>query len=108
MDTGTLVEKQVDDGQVLIRLLVEESLDVTAACWIKTSEEGIWFLYIATQEVDSSGLSAAYRKVYQILRSIEGTCISTSDIKLIGKNNPIARDVISIRGTRVSGIPTRY
>jgi hypothetical protein len=108
MDTETLVERQIDDGRRLTDLLVQKGVDVTAAFWVKTSEDDIWFLYIATEAVDKKGLAAAYRDVYGVLRSIEGICISTSDIKLIGKNNPITLDILRLSQQNPAGTPTRY
>ena len=103
MDTATLVKKREDDGRRLIGLLAERNIDVTVAAWVKTSEEGTWFLYIATEEVDKKGLANAYREVYGLLRSIEGTCISTSDIKLVGKKNAITTDLVAVRNLRAQG-----
>lgn len=47
MDQGTLVENRVDDGARIVEKLRESGFDVAAAWWMKTSEEGQWFLYIA-------------------------------------------------------------
>ena len=107
MDTDTLVEEFIDDGQKLIEVLTENEIDVTAACWVKTSEEGAWFLYIATEEVDKNGLAAAYREVYQLLRTIASSQISASDIKLIGKSNPITENLLEIHDRYPNRIPTR-
>ena len=103
VDTATLVEKRKEDGRRLIGLLDQRNIDVTVAAWVKTSEEGSWFLYIATEEVDNKGLVNAYREVYGLLRSIEGTCISTSDIKLVGKKNAITTDLMAVRNRVAHG-----
>src|SRR5713226_7505744 len=96
MDTDTLVENQIDDGRKLVAQLFRNNCDVTAACWVKTSEEGRWFLYIASTAVDEKGPTAAYREVYGVLRSMELQGISMFDVKLISPTNPIARDVLDI------------
>jgi len=69
VDTITLVERRIDDGRRLIGLLSQKDIDVTAAAWVPTSENGNWFLYIATEEVDKSGQATAYAKVYNVLRN---------------------------------------
>jgi hypothetical protein len=70
MDTVTLVEAQIEDGQRLLDRLVEEGLVVRAACWVKPVEEDRWSLYIATPVVDEKGAAPAYRQVYRVLRSL--------------------------------------
>ncbi|HEX5445926.1 MAG TPA: hypothetical protein VFW87_19010, partial [Pirellulales bacterium] len=96
MDTITLVENQVEDGEKLLALLAENGFSVLAASWVKTSEEGRWFLYIASEEVDRKRLATAYREVYSLLDAIPDSWISMSEIKLIGRNNPITKDLLEI------------
>jgi len=55
VDIITLVERRIDDGRRLIELLTQKGIDVTAAAWVLTSEDGNWFLYIASKDVDKSG-----------------------------------------------------
>jgi hypothetical protein len=47
MDTELLVESQVDDGRRLVNQVVSDGTEVSAAFWVKTSEEGLWHLYPA-------------------------------------------------------------
>ena len=104
MDTDTLVESRIDDGRRLINQLVEDHFDVAAACWAKTAEEGQWFLYIASRAVEGTGLAAAYKDAYRVIRSMPDIGAIKSEIKLIGTENPIANDMQ--RYARES--PTRY
>ncbi len=106
MDTHTLVENRIGDGRKLINLLTEKGFPLTAAGWAKTSEEGDWYLYIATRTVDDKGLADAYREVYGALATISGTCIAVSDIKLVGEHNPITRDILAIRDRFPARNPT--
>ena len=68
MDYELLVDEQIEDGKSLIAGLVENGFDVTVAFWVKTSEEGLWFLYIGSASVRNSSLADAYRVVYGALR----------------------------------------
>jgi len=108
MDTDTLVENQISAGRELINRLVENHFDVTAAFWIRTSEEGRWFLYIASKAVDGMGLATAYKEVYGALQSMPDFSGIRSDVKLIGVANPIAKDVLVIRHRYAARLPTRY
>ena len=96
MDTDTLVDEMLVDGEKLLELLAENEIDVTAACWVKTSEAGAWVFYIATEEVDKKKLSEAYGNVFRLLRAIPNSLISTLDITLVGKNSPVAKDLLAI------------
>jgi hypothetical protein len=98
VDTITLVENRIDDGRKLFELLSLKGVDVSAAAWVMTGDAGIWYLYIVTDEVDKKGLTAAYRDVYDVHRTMSGVCISATEIKLVGNSSPIARDILAIRG----------
>jgi hypothetical protein len=97
MATDLLVKPRIDDGRTFIDLLSSKRFDVTVAAWVQTSEEGIWFLYVASTCVETKGLSLAYREAFGIHSTIEGTTISALEIKLIGANNPIAIELLSVR-----------
>ena len=58
MDQGTLVENRIDEGQRFIDQLVVSGLDVTAAAWVKPTEDGDWRLYVVSKVVDERGLTA--------------------------------------------------
>lgn len=97
MDSSSLVENRIDDGRKLITLLTQKGFPLAAVCWVEVSDQGDWLLYIASAAVDERGAAAAYRDVYGVLTTISGTSISVSDVKLVGTNNPIAKDILEIR-----------
>jgi hypothetical protein len=105
MDTATLVNEQIDDGTKFVAHLRKSGFDVVVAVWVLTSEDALWFLYIASPEVDSNGLAAAYRKAYSELSRSQLSSISRSDIKLIGSHDPLALDAIAYRNDK---FPTRF
>ena len=105
MDTATLVNEQIDEGKRFVDHLRKNGFDVVVAFWVLTSEEGLWFLYIASPVVDADGLAAAYRRVYSELSRSQVRWISRSDIKLIGRQSPLALDAIAYQGDT---LPTRY
>jgi hypothetical protein len=105
MDTATLVNEQIDEGQLFVDHLRSNGFPVDASFWVLTTEDGLWFLYIASAVVDNQGLAAAYRKVYAELARTGVRWISRSDIKLVGSENPIAKDAIAYRSEILA---TRY
>lgn len=107
MDTITLVNELVDDGQRLIDRLNEEDIPTVIACWVKPVEEDRWSLCIATPLVDERGAAKAYREVYRVLRSLGNSLVTDSDINLVGPNDPITRDVLEIKERFRGSLPTR-
>ncbi len=107
MDQALLVERQIDDGQELIDLLISEGFDVSAAAWVKPSEEDRWLLYLVSKEVDERGLPAAYRAVHPVLARLPAPWISLGDLKLVGLTNPIATDIVDINRRYLGRSPTR-
>lgn len=105
MDTATLVNEQVDEGKRFVDHLRQSGFDVVVAFWVLTSEEGLWFLYIASRVVDIDGLAAAYRKVYSEQSRSQVRWVSRSNIKLIGSQNPLALGAIAYQS---STLPTIY
>jgi hypothetical protein len=98
MDTSTLVEKLLDDGKTLIEMLPQKGFPVTAAFWVKPAENGEWLFYIASPVVEEQGgLSGAYRKLHPLIRQMpQPFWIDPLEVKLIGPNNPVAKDVLNI------------
>jgi hypothetical protein len=94
MDTELLVDNQIADGQSLIEQLIKDNFRVSAAFWVKSTEEGSWQLYIASPDVDSTKPNEAYQKVYYSLDSISDSTISTVDINLLNSENPAAKAAV--------------
>lgn len=108
MVTELLVDEQIENGRDLIAELVEDGFDVTVAFWARTSEEGLWFLYIGSTSVGVHSLGEAYRRAYACLRRLTNTWIALSEIKLVHATNPIAQEAIVIRDKFPGGrLPTR-
>ncbi len=108
MDTDLLVETKLLDGERLIRQLIRDQFQVEVAFWVKLSEEGLWYLYIASSAVDADKPNEAYRIVYAALTSIPECSVSPSEIKLINRTDPIARDAVALRDRYPSRELVRY
>jgi hypothetical protein len=107
MDQGPLVERQINDGLCLAQELARDDFDVTAAFWLKEGEDGQWFLYIASRDVDEKGPIAAYGIMAQTLRRKPDLGIGPFDVKLIEASSPITQDVLRIRRP-TPGIPSHF
>ena len=96
MDQGPLVDKKIDDGRRFVERFAADGNPVQTAFWVKTAEEGIWFLYVSSEIFDRDGPAAAYRNVHASLRKLDQPSVSSSEIKIISPNNPLAKDVLAI------------
>jgi hypothetical protein len=108
MDTETLVEFQIDAGQRLLVQLLRDGFRVETSFWAKAVEEGIWFLYVASPIVEEKGLAYAYRALQSSLQRLQGIPLSRSEIKLIGRDNPMTQDVLAILGHTSGAIATHF
>jgi hypothetical protein len=106
VDQGTLVEEQIHDGRRFVERFAADGNPVQAAFWVKTAEEGIWFLYVATELFDRDGPAVAYRAVEASLQKLGPSGLSGSAIKVIGPHNPIAKDVLAIMGRHPGRLAT--
>jgi hypothetical protein len=101
MDTETLVENLIVDGQKLVEELPLRGFEVAAAFWLKASEDGKWYFYVVSPAVDAEGIAKAYRRLHPLVRALpQPFFIDPLEIKLIGPSNPIARDVMANQGAR--------
>jgi len=107
MVTELLVDRRVDDGMKLISRLVRDGFDVTVAFWAKTRDEGLWFLYIASNSVNTATLGESYKHLYACLSKISDSPISLSDVKLVNSANPAAQAAIAARDALPGRVPIR-
>jgi hypothetical protein len=108
MDTITLVEDKIEDGQGFLDRLEDAGILIKSAGWIKPNDEDRWSLYVATPLLDHNGIIAAYRQVNEVLRSFHNHELNSLDIKLVGEKHPIARDLSRLnerRTGRSSNLP---
>jgi hypothetical protein len=108
MDSGELVDWQIEAGRRLLAQLTRDGFEVAAAFWVKTAEEGVWFLYIVSPLVEQTGLAVTYRSLLASLQKLEGTPISFSDVRLTGTSSKIAQDALMIIAKKVGKSVTRY
>ena len=105
MDQDTVVAEQTENGKRLIETLAAEGFDVSVAFWAKPTEEGKWFLYLASPVVDERGPAAAYRLVHDVLRKAPDIWIEPLDVRLVGLNDSVAEAVLSVTKPKVPDSP---
>jgi hypothetical protein len=104
MDTVTLVDEQISDGERLLDRLRQEGIAVRAAGWVKPADEERWSLLVATPLVDEKGPIGAYREVYRVLRSLEDVRVKDYEVKLVGEGQRAAKDLLEAQPRYPAGL----
>ena len=96
MAQDELVEEQIESGKRLINVLVADGLEIPVAFWARPTEEGKWFLYLASPLVDEKGPTVVYRLVLSVLRQTPELWIDTFEVKAIGMDDTMAQAALAI------------
>ena len=110
MDQKSLVIGQIDLGRSIMEACIEEGIDVAAALWIRPSEDGNWYFYVATKLFEEQGAFMAIKAVLVALRkkNLFDLFDPLVDLKVIGARNPITLDVLEIMRKFEMSLATRY
>ncbi len=105
MDQDTMVNEQTDRGKRLIEALAADGFDVRVAFWAKPTDEGTWFLYLASPLVDDKGPAVAYRLVHDILRKMPDLWIDPFEIRVVGLNDSLTEAALAATRPKVPDSP---
>ena len=79
MVKATLVDRDIEDGGELIKLLDSRGFPVDAALWCQLSETDDWKLYISSVLVDLYGPRASYGKLISVVRRDKPSLLNLLD-----------------------------
>lgn len=98
-----LTDDMIAVGAELVRRLDETNLELRAAFWWYSVDDGAWRLLLAFPKVKQLGPRIFYRKVDSVLQRIVGAreIVPLWDTKVIDASDPVVRAVKSVR--KVSG-----
>jgi hypothetical protein len=105
MDQDPVVSEQTESGKRLIEALAAAGFDVRVAFWAKPTEDGKWFLYLASPAFDEKGPLAAYRFVFDVVRQIPDLWIEPLEVKVIGLNDSLAQAALALTKPTVADRP---
>ena len=105
MDQDTVVSEQTESGKRLIQALAAAGFDVRLAFWAKPTDEGKWFLYLASPFVDEKGPLAAYRLIHDVMRKVPDPWIDLLDVKVVGLNDSLAEAATAVMKPKVPSSP---
>jgi len=100
-----VVSEQTESGERLISALAADGFDIRVAFWAKPTDEGKWFLYLASPMVDDKGPAAAYRLVHGILRKTPDLWIDPLEIRVLGLNDSLTEAALAVIKPKVADSP---
>lgn len=111
MDQGPLVIEAIDAGAELVRRL-DKYVPVQAAFWVKDSEEGQWYLYIASDQIsdqiDDKNLDVAYGEVLRLAGQMASPYLDPFQVKLIPTSDSLAQAALDIHRRYLGRMATRF
>jgi hypothetical protein len=96
MDQDSLVNEQIEGGRQLVAALTAAGFEVRVAFWAKPTEDGKWFLYMASPFVDDKGPRTAYRFVHDILRQEPDLWIDPLEVRVVGLNDSLTEAALAV------------
>jgi hypothetical protein len=105
MDQDTVVSEQTESGKRLIESLATAGFEVRVAFWAKPTDEGKWFLYLASPFVDDKGPAAAYDLVLGVLRKRPDLWIDPFEVRVVGLNDSLAKAALGVTMPKVPDSP---
>ena len=107
MDQEPLVVEETDAGAELVRRL-DKSVPVKVAFWVKLSEEGQWYLYIASEQINELKLDDAYGEVLRLADEMASPYLDAFRVKLIPSSDPLAEAAMDVHRRYPGRMATRF
>jgi hypothetical protein len=107
MDQGPLVIEQIDAGARLASEFAAQYRPLQAVFWLKESEDGQWFLYLASDHIDDSNFDLAYGEVLRLVGPGPHMWLDPFQVKVTGIHDPVVKDVIELQHRYPGNLSTR-
>jgi len=105
VDQGPLVIEQIDAGAELARAF-DSRYGLRAAFWLKESEDGQWYLHLASDRINDSNFDAAYGEVLRLLGGPQ-LWLDAFQVKVNGTDDPLVKAVLEIQQKYSDRMATR-
>ena len=107
MDQGPVVMPQIDAGARLVNEF-DAYKAVCAPFWLKASDDREWSLYLVSDQIDDSNFDLAYEEVLRITGKIPDPWLYPFQVKVVGSDAPVAKDIIAIQQKYPGKMATRF
>jgi hypothetical protein len=106
VDQGPLVTEQIDAGAKLANEF-HKWAPLQAAFWLKESEDGQWYLYLVSDQINDTNFDLAYAEVHRLLGRGPHLWLELFEVKVRGTDDPIAKAVIALQQKYPGPLATR-
>jgi hypothetical protein len=106
MDKDALVTEQAASGDQLIRALAADGFETRVAFWAKPTDEGKWFLYLASPTVDDQGPTAAYHLVHRAIRQMPDLWVEPLEVRVLRINDSLTEAALEVIKPKTSFAPS--
>jgi hypothetical protein len=107
MDQNSLVNEQIEAGAEFLSEFCKY-LPVRAAFWLKDSEEGGWYLYVASEQITDENFDVVYGEVGRIVRRMQHPWLGVFQVKVIGADDPLAKAARDLQQRYPRRLPGRF
>jgi hypothetical protein len=92
MDQSTLVNPQIEAGKWMIDEFAKH-YPVKAAYWLRSDEDGDWYLYLASDKINDANFDIAYGEVLRITSMSRNSWLNPFRVKVVGMDDSVARAI---------------
>jgi len=107
MDTWSLVSEEIDAGAELAREF-DKFKPVSAAFWLKASDDDQRYLYVASEEIDDTNFDLAYGEVLRLAAKMHSIYLDPFRVKVISADDPLAQAAMEIHNRFPGRMATRF
>ncbi len=107
MDEGALVSEQIEGGARFLGEF-EKYAPIKDAFWLKDSEEGMWWLYVASEQITDENFDEGYREVSRLADEFQDPLFDLMRVKLIGADDSLARAAAEMHRRYPGRRPLRF
>lgn len=98
--------EEIDAGADLAREF-DKYEPVTAAFWLKASDDEHRYLYIASERIDDTNFDVAYGEVFRLVDGLRSPYLDPFRVKLISAKDPLAKAATEVNIRFPSSVATR-
>jgi hypothetical protein len=96
MAEGPLVTEEINAGARFLAAF-QKYRPVLSAFWLKDGDEGVWYLYVASDQITDDNFDVAYGEVIRVANTLRDPEFDVFRVKVIGADHPVAQGVQELR-----------
>jgi hypothetical protein len=105
VDQEVLVTSGLRAGRQLLERLAQESFDVTAAAWLRTTDDRQWYLHIVSAETKSQGIHKATLTLLRVVHELPAVPpypetptarLESADVRLLDADEHLAKCISDV------------